>query len=559
MEKTGAQIFIDFLRHHDVDLIFGYPGGAILPIYDELFKSGIKHILTRHEQGAIHAAEGYAKATGKLGVVLATSGPGATNLVTGLADAKMDSVPILAITGQVATPLIGTDAFQEADIYGISIPITKYNNLVRNVNDLASTLELAYIVATSGRPGPVLVDIPKDVQNAKTKNIEFRANPKVADRFENNINKIEGNLDELIEVINKSKKPLLCVGGGAVISGAHKEIEKLVEIANIPVILTLMGLGAFPKNHKLSLGLVGMHGTKYANHAVSHCDLLISLGVRFVDRVTGKVSSFANQAKIAHIDVDIAEIGKIIKVDYPIVGDLKLVLDSILTKIEPQARESWVNHLEERKQKFPMKYKSKSKLIKPQYFIEQLYEKTKGDAIISTDVGQHQMWTAQFYPFSQPRTFLTSGGLGTMGFGFPAALGAKLGCPDRLVVLISGDGSIQMNIQELATAAMYDINVKIVIFNNGFLGMVRQWQELFFDSKFSHTNFHFNPDFVRLAEAYNLNGMKITSDSEVHKGIDFLLSSDKTAILDVMIPEDEKVYPMIPAGGSLDEAIDIDD
>ncbi len=558
MEKTGAQLVIDFLRHHNVEVVFGYPGGAILPVYDEIFKSGIKHILVRHEQGAIHAAEGYAKATGKVGVCIATSGPGATNIVTGLADAKLDSVPIIAITGQVPTALIGTDAFQEADIYGISIPVTKYNNLVRDVDKLASTLEEAYIIATSGRPGPALVDIPKDVQNALTPHIDFQVDPGIVKRYKS-LEDVDGDIDTLITAINEAKRPLLYVGGGAIISNAHLEVKRLAESANIPVTMTLMGLGAFPKRHPLSLGMLGMHGTVYANQAVSNCDLLIALGARFDDRVTGKLETFAKHAKIAHVDIDRAEIDKLVKVDYPIAGDLKNVLLSILSEVTYQERDEWFSQLLDWKTKHPLKYHKENGVIKPQYFLEKLDEATGGDAILTTEVGQHQMWAAQYYHYANPRSFLTSGGLGTMGFGFPAAIGAKFACPDRTVIAIAGDGSIQMNIQELGTVAMYGVNVKIVILNNGFLGMVRQWQEMFFDSKFSHTDFTFNPDFVKLAEAYGLKGMKITKESEVEKGIDFILKSDQGVILDVMIPEEEKVYPMVPAGAALYEMIDIDD
>ncbi len=558
VEKTGAQIVIDFLRHHNVECVFGYPGGAILPIYDEVYKSGIKHILTRHEQGAIHAAEGYARATGKVGVVMATSGPGATNLVTGLADAKMDSVPIIAITGQVATTLIGTDAFQEADIYGISIPVTKHNRLVRSVHDLASYLEEAYVVATSGRPGPVLVDIPKDVQNLSTKNTEFICDPRVIKRFKDLLD-IEGDLDGFVKKLNEAKRPLLYVGGGALTSSAHNEVLQLAEKGNIPVAMTLMGLGAFPGTHPLSLGMMGMHGTRYANNAVSNCDMLIALGARFDDRVTGKVDAFAKQATIAHIDIDRAEIGKIVEGHFPIAGDLKTVLQTILSEVKFQPRDEWINMVNDWKKNLPLRYKREKNIIKPQYFLEKLNEITKGNAILSTDVGQHQMWSAQYYNFSHPRSFLTSGGLGTMGFGFPAAIGAKLACPDRPTFVIAGDGSFQMNIQELATASMYGVNVKIVILNNGYLGMVRQWQDIFFEKRFSHVSFDFNPNFVKLADAYGLTGKTITREDEVEEGIQFLLESDKAAILEVMIPEEEKVYPMIPAGATYNDIMDLED
>ncbi len=558
MEKTGAQITIDFLKHHKVEVIFGIPGGATLPIYDELYKADIRHILTRHEQGAIHAAEGYAKATGKVGVCLATSGPGATNLVTGLADAKMDSVPILAITGQVATGFIGTDAFQEADIYGISTPITKYNKLVKDVDELASTLEEAYFIAGSRRPGPVLVDIPKDIQIAKTRKVKYvNALPFVIRERYENIEPV-GNFKALATAINEAKRPLIYVGGGGVISGADKEIIALAEKANIPVTTTLKGLGAFPSAHKLYLGMLGMHGTRAANNAVCQCDLLIALGARFDDRVTGKLDAFARQAKIIHIDIDKAELGKLITPTYSIVGDLKKALYIILPYIDLKDRAEWVAQTYKWKSDYPLTYDREDKdNIKPQYFLEELSETIKADNfIISTDVGQHQMWSAQFIQFSNTRTFLTSGGLGTMGYGFPAAMGAKVGCPDSNVILIAGDGSIQMNIQELATVASENIAVKIVILNNGVLGMVHQWQDMFFEKRYSHSEFKGIPDFVKLAEAYGLNAKRITNKSEVKEGIDFLLNSEKTVILDVIIPSNEMVFPMVPVGASLHEMID---
>lgn len=558
VEKTGAQIVIDFLRHHDIDTIFGYPGGAILPIYDELYKAGINHILVRHEQGAIHAAEGYAKATGKVGVCFSTSGPGSTNIITGLCDAKLDSVPILAITGQVASHLIGTDGFQEADIFGISIPVTKFNNLVRDVDKLASTLEEAMIVATSGRPGPALVDIPKDVQLALTKNTEYKADPLIVDRFQK-VSEIEGDIDTFIKAINDAERPLLYVGGGAIISNSHNEIKQLAEKGNIPVVLTLMGLGALPVDHDLCLGMLGMHGTKYANYAVSECDLLISLGARFDDRVTGKLETFAKQAKIAHVDIDRAEINKLVDADYSVAGDLKSVLLGLLSEVKENDRSEWVNKVQKWKKEHPLKYYQENSVIKPQYFLQELNKATNGNAILSTEVGQHQMWSAQYYNFRKPRHWLTSGGLGTMGFGFPAAMGAKLGCPNETVITIAGDASFQMNLQELGTIAQYGIDVKTVIMNNGFLGMVRQWQEMFHGERYSHSQVQFNPDFIHLAEAYGLKGKRITKPEEVHEGIDFLLNTDGAVILEVVIPEDEKVFPMVPAGASINEMIDIDD
>ncbi len=560
VEKTGAQIVIDFLKYHNVDVVFGIPGGATLPIYDELYKANIRHILTRHEQGAIHAAEGYAKASGKIGVCFATSGPGATNLVTGLTDAKLDSVPILAITGQVATNFIGTDAFQEADIYGISTPITKFNKLVKDVDELASSLEEAYFIATSRRPGPVLVDIPKDIQAAKTRKTKYELllHPKIRERYEK-INP-HGDIEALAEAINKAEKPLLYIGGGAIISGACDEILKLTETSNIPVTMTLKGLGSFPGNHPYSLGMLGMHGTKYANYAVNHCDLLIALGARFDDRVTGKLASFAQQAKIAHIDIDPAEMGKLVTPDYPIIGDLKKVLQEILTQITSQKREQWISQILKWKESHPLSYdREEDNEIKPQYLLEELNNAIDSEKfILATDVGQHQMWTAQYVQFPRPRTLLTSGGLGTMGFGFPAAIGAKMACPDCQVVTTAGDGSIQMNIQELATVAANNIDVKIIIFNNGVLGMVHQWQDLFFDKRFSHSEIKGIPDFVLLAQAYGLKGMRISQKDEVKPGIDFLLQSQGSAILDVIISDRENVFPMVPAGASLSEMLDFE-
>jgi acetolactate synthase I/II/III large subunit len=556
LEKTGAQIFIETLKRHGIDTIFGFPGGAVLPIYDALYHSDLRHILTRHEQGAAHMAEGYAVSTGKLGVVVATSGPGATNLVTGIADAKMDSVPVLFITGQVASFNLGTDAFQEADIFGITIPITNYNALVRNVDNLVEKMEEAIIMSTRHRPGPSLVDIPKDIQVATTSK-SFVDRLTLPKHHIESV-KIEGDLQRLAEAINKADRPLLYVGGGAINSGAFKLIQVIAEKANIPVVMTLKGLGAFPGTHKLALGMVGMHGTRYANEAMKACDLLIGLGVRFDDRVTGNPYKFSVNAKKAHVDIDITEINKVINVDYPIKGDLREVLDNLSGLIEIKGETSWTKQCLEWKQKYPLKFKKEGELIKPQMLIDQLSDITGGNAIITTDVGQNQMWAALFYKVNQPRSFISSGGLGTMGFGLPASLGAKIGRPDREVICFTGDGGIQMTIQELSTAVMYRIPVKIVIINNGYLGMVRQWQELFFDKRYSHTKIgDFNPDFAKIAqEGYGIPSMTISKSSELHQGIDFLLGENGPVMLNVIVPEEEKVFPMIPAGGTYDQIME---
>lgn len=555
-EKNGARIMIDTLIDNGVDVCWGYPGGAILPFYDEMYHSDLRHILVRHEQGAAHAAEGYAKATGKLGVCIATSGPGATNLVTGIADAKMDSVPILAITGQVATSAIGTDAFQECDTYGITIPITKYNALLKDVNDVAQVTTQAIQLARSGRPGPVLIDFPKDIQNART----TITTPQGADIHERHFETPEttGDINRLADIINRSTRPLLYVGGGAVQSGAYKQIRELAEKANIPVVTTLMGLGAFPGAHDLSLGMLGMHGTAYANKAVIECDFILALGARFDDRVAGDADSFASGAIRAQIDIDAAEINKRVNVDLYVQGDLDDVLTRLIQNVKASERSSWLKYIAELKEKNPLRYNSNSPDIKPQQMIYRLWQKTEGRAIISTDVGQHQMWAAQYYLYDSPRQWLTSGGLGTMGFGLPAAMGAKIGAPEKEVILITGDGSFQMNIQELATLRMYDIRVKILLFNNGFLGMVRQWQELFFDNRFSHSDMNYNPDFIKIAEGYDIPAMRITEADEVEEALDFLLNTDDSCIVEAVIPQSEKVYPMVASGQKYEQMVDYD-
>ncbi len=574
---TGAEIVVESLKKENVKKIFGYPGGAVIPIYDVLYDtSEIQHILTRHEQGAAHAADGYARSTGKAGVCIATSGPGATNLVTGLATAYMDSVPIIAFTGQVPTQLIGRDAFQEADTRGITMPITKHNYLVTDINDLAETIKEAFYLAQSGRPGPILIDLPKDVSLAEKK---FNY-PKTVNLEGYNL-KTKGDNDQIekaAEAINNAEKPLLYVGGGAVISDADKEVRELVNKAQIPITTTLMGLGIYPESDPLSLGMLGMHGTKYANYATGETDLLIAVGARFDDRVTGKLETYATKAEIVHIDIDPAEVGKNVDVDYPVVGDVKEVLTDLLPHISSQKHEKWLEQIKDWKEKYPLTYKkSDSGEIKPHYVMEKLYELTDGDAIITTEVGQNQMWAAQYYKYSQPRSFISSGGLGTMGYGFPAAIGCKVGNPDRTVVCIAGDGSLQMNIQELATISLYQIPVKVVILNNQYLGMVRQWQQLFSDSRYSSTCLNKRddcpvectepgddcplkiPDFEEVVKAYNVYGDTVEKKENLETALAKLLDVEGPAILDVHIPHEENVYPMVPPGAGVQEMIDESD
>ncbi|MGA1843200.1 MAG: biosynthetic-type acetolactate synthase large subunit [bacterium] len=557
MKKSGAKLFVDTLIEHGVDTIFGFPGGAVLPIYDQLYQSPIRHILTRHEQGAVHAADGYARATGKVGVCIATSGPGATNLVTGLANACMDSVPLVAFTGQVPTSMIGNDSFQEADIYGITIPITKYNYLVRNVENLRDVLDEAFHLATSDRPGPILVDLPKDVQVKETTryervNREAYPNPSSSRYREEN----QRYLKLAAEAIKNAKRPVFYVGGGAISSGAEAPLRELAEKASIPVTTTLMGKGSFPESHALSLGMLGMHGTRYANYAVTESDLLIAVGARFDDRVTGDVKKFASHARIIHIDIDPAEIGKIVKVHIPIIGNAREILADLCTMTDPQEHPEWLTRIEEWKREYPLSYERSDCEIKPQYVIEQICDITGGEAIVTTEVGQNQMWAAQYYHPKHPRSFISSGGLGTMGFGFPAAIGAKVGCPDRVVFDIAGDGSFQMNIQELATAVQNKINVKIAILNNGFLGMVRQWQEIFFGCRYSHTCLNENPDFAAIAKGYRAEGIVVTRPEEVRPAIEEAIGIEKPVVIDFHVSPEENVYPMVPPGGAINQMLD---
>lgn len=531
--------------------MFGYPGGQVLPIFDRIYDSDMKFILVRHEQGAAHAADGYARATGKPGVCISTSGPGATNLVTGIATAYMDSVPMVAITGQVKTFLIGNDAFQEADVTGITRPITKHNFLVKDVKELARTVREAFYIASSGRPGPVLIDIPSDVQTAET---EFSWPEEVSMRsYKPTLFGHPGQIKKAAKMIAAAKKPVIYAGGGVIISEAHQELRELAEKLKAPVTWTLMGIGCFPSQHESALGMLGMHGTAYANHAIMGADLILAIGARFDDRVTGRLDTFAPSAKIIHIDIDPSSISKNVKVDIPIVGDAKNILGQLLEEIEPVDISAWLKAVEDWKKKHPMTYK-KEGLIKPQYVIEQIYEATKGEAIIATEVGQNQMWAAQWYKYSQPRTFLSSGGLGTMGYGFPAAIGAKVGCPERIVFDIAGDGSIQMNIQELATCVCNKINLKIAILNNGYLGMVRQWQELFYKKRYSQVCLS-APDFVKLADSFGAVGILVKDKEQVRPAIDKALAIDNTVIMDFRVEPEENVFPMVPAGQAINQMI----
>jgi acetolactate synthase-1/2/3 large subunit len=549
---NGAQILLECLKREGVEVMFGYPGGSVLPIFDKLYDADIKFILTRHEQGAAHAADGYSRATGKVGVCIATSGPGATNLTTGIANAYMDSIPLVAITGQVKTFLIGNDAFQEADVTGVTRPITKHNFLVKDVAELARIIREAFIIASTGRPGPVVIDIPVDVQQ---KDIDFVWPEKVEIRGYNPTRfGHPGQIKKAAKMISQAKKPILYTGGGVITSGAHEELFKMAEKIQAPVTWTLMGIGGFPATHPLSLGMLGMHGTAYANHAIMDSDLIIAVGARFDDRVTGRLDVFAPYAKIIHIDIDPASISKNVKVDVPIVGDAKTILGQLLEEMKnPPDSAAWLKTIEAWKKKYPLAYEDKGK-IKPQYVIEQIDEATKGEAIIATEVGQNQMWAAQWYKYTKPRTFVSSGGLGTMGFGFPAAMGVKVGCPDKIVFDIAGDGSIQMNIQELATCVCNKINVKVAILNNGYLGMVRQWQELFYKKRYSHTCLS-NPDFVKLAESYGAAGIRVTKKEEVRPAIEKALSIDNVVFIDFQVEPEENVYPMVPAGEAINRMI----
>ncbi len=562
MKMNGARILLECLKREGVDTMFGYPGGTVINIYDELFSfREIRHILPRHEQAGVHAADGYARATGKVGVALATSGPGATNTVTGIATAYMDSIPMVIITGQVPTALIGNDAFQEVDIVGITRPCTKHNFLVKNVKDLAPILKKAFYIARTGRPGPVLVDIPKDVQIAQTEfdypeTVEMRS-------YKPTVEGHPRQVEKAMTMILAARKPVVYVGGGVVLGGASEELTSLARMLSLPVTTTLMGLGAFPESDPLSLGMLGMHGAYCANMAMTESDVIVAVGARFDDRVTGKIATFAPHAKIIHVDVDPTSIRKNVRVDLPIVGDVKDVLGKMIREAEKQTAKGgverdlsgWLGEIATWKETHPLSYKESKTAIKPQYVIQKLRELSDADAIIATDVGQHQMWTAQFFQFNKPRTLLSSGGLGTMGYGLPAAMGAQAAFPDRQVITVCGDGGVQMNIQEMATLVQNRLPVKIVILNNNFLGMVRQWQELFFDRRYSSTCLELPIDFVKLAEAYGAKGFSTAKPDEVEEIIKQGFAEEGPVIMEFKIAREEKVLPMVPAGASLNEMV----
>ena len=554
--KTGARTLIEALQREGVDTIFGYPGGVVLPIYDELYDSSIRHILVRHEQAAAHAADGYARASGRVGVCLATSGPGACNLVTGIATAYMDSIPIVALTGQVPTALLGNDAFQESDITGITMPITKHNYLVKNAADIDRVVKEAFYIAGTGRPGPVLIDLPKDVSTGE---VDEASSPPPAISLRGYQPTYEGHvrqIDKAVDLIAEAERPLVYAGGGVILSGASAELREFIETAAIPVTTTLMGLGAIPGDHPLNLGMLGMHGTAAANFAVTECDLLVAIGVRFDDRVTGKIEAFAPNARIIHIDIDPAEIGKNKKVDLPIVGDVGRVLRAMLARMKKRGdTANWVNRTGTWKAQFPPAYRDDDRL-RPQYIIQQLSDLMKGEGIVVSEVGQNQMWTALYYCFRKPRSWITSGGLGTMGYGFPAAIGAHFARPGETVVDVAGDGSFQMNIQELATVAHNNIPVKVVILNNMYLGMVRQWQELFYERRYAYTEL--SPvDFVKVANAYGVEGMRVEEKADVRGALETALSHDGPFVLDFRIEREENVFPMVPAGAAINEMIGV--
>ncbi|MEE1072615.1 MAG: biosynthetic-type acetolactate synthase large subunit [Cellulosilyticum sp.] len=552
MKITGSQIIIECLVEQGVDTVFGYPGGQALNIYDALYKNSdrINHILTAHEQGASHAADGYARATGKVGVCIATSGPGATNLVTGIATAYMDSVPMVAITGQVPNPLIGKDSFQEVDITGITMCITKHNYIVKDVKDLAKTLREAFYIAQSGRPGPVLVDIPKDV-TAALYEYEYEM-PKVITPQVDTI--CDHDIEVVADLMKNAKKPMIYAGGGVIISGAHKEVYQLAEKLDAPVATSLMGLGSFPETHPLSTGLVGMHGSKASNFGFTECDLLIALGARFSDRVISKVSEFAPNAKIVHIDIDPAEIGKNVAVEASIIGDVKAILNKLLPLISKIEHLEWIKQIKQWKEDFTYDYQS-GEHLSPQYIMKGVYEQTQGKAIITTEVGQHQMWAAQFFEYTKPRTYISSGGLGTMGYGTGASIGAQIGEPEKQVVHIAGDGSFRMNCNELSTISHYDVPVIIIVMNNTTLGMVRQWQTAFYEKRYSQTTLDRGPDFKLLAEAYGIKGYDIHSQDEFNEALADALNRHKPAVLNCFIGMDERVLPMVAPGAAINNMI----
>ena len=562
MKLTGAQIFVECLKREGVEVLFGYPGGAVLPIYDELYKSNSNHILVRHEQGATHMADGYARSTGKTGVCLVTSGPGGTNTVTGICTSFMDSTPMIVFTGQVPTALIGNDAFQEADILGITRPIVKHSYLVYKVKDLAETIREAFYIASTGKPGPVLVDLPKDVLNDTT-DFDGYAKQVTIDNYTANFKPNKGQVEKMADVVVEAEKPLFYVGGGAVSANASEELLTIAELTHIPVVMTLMGLGSFPSKHPLSLNMCGMHGSYAANMSMSHNDLLMATGSRFDDRVTGKLDEFAMNARskqrVVHIDIDPSSISKNVRANIPVVGDIKDVLAILLEILKTKTsvnwkekHEAWWKEIRDWQNQYPLRYSSSGDAIKPQYVIEEIDRQAYDQQVFySTEVGQCQMWAAQYLNFKKNRTFVTSGGLGTMGFGFPAGLGIQAAYPDALVVDIAGDGSIQMNTQEMATAVQYKLPVKVAILNNGFLGMVRQWQEMFYDNRYSHTDMGFNPDFVKLAESYGGVGLRARTKEEVPEIIKEAFSIKKPVFMDFIVDREENVGPMVAPGASI--------
>lgn len=552
MKLKGAEIVVECLLEQEVEYIFGFPGGAVLNIYDAIYKyqDRIKHVMPCHEQAASHAADGYARASGKVGVCLATSGPGATNLVTGIATAFMDSVPMVAITGNVALPLLGKDAFQEVDIHGITMPITKHNFIVKDVNELADTIRKAFYIAQEGRPGPVLIDIPKDITAQET---EYESKPKKP--ICNRMAPIsESDLEYTVQLINEAKKPLIFSGGGIIKSHSNKELLRFVEKLQSPITVSTMGLGGFPGTHPLCTGMVGMHGTKASNMAVKNCDLLIAIGARFSDRMVSDVNTFAPNAKILHIDIDPAEINKNVMTTHHLIGDLKTILNQLYDRVNPREYDEWNQEVMEWKEKYPLSY-PQDDVLRGQYIIEKLYEVTKGDAIISTEVGQHQIWTAQFYKFTEPNRFISSGGLGTMGYGLGAAMGAKLARPDKKVINVAGDGSFRMNLTEIATAVEYKIPIVILLINNRALGMVRQWQDMFYDGRFSSSDLQISTDFVKLAEAFGAKAYRVTEKCEVEEVLRSALQQEGPVVVECLVPSEDKVFPIVPPGAPIHNMI----
>ncbi len=553
---TGSSMLVEALKEENVEVVFGYPGGAILPAYDEMYKDGVNHILARHEQGAIHAAEGYARVSGKPGVVIVTSGPGATNIITGIADAMMDSLPLVVFTGQVATQVIGTDAFQESDVMGITMPITKHNYQVRDINELPRIIKEAFHIATTGRPGPVLIDLPKDV-SLETGLFDYSQEVNLPG-YQPTIMPNKLQIRKLVEAVSSAKKPVILAGAGILHAKGSAELIEYAEQQQIPVVTTLLGLGAFPGEHELFLGMAGMHGTYTANNAIYQSDLLISIGSRFDDRVTGNLKKFAPNAKVAHIDIDPAEIGKNIETQIPIVADAKEALKELIAQNGVRGQNSvWNEDLKQLKQEYPLWYKKDPSIIKPQQVIECIYEKTNGEAIVTTDVGQHQMWAAQFFKYNKPNRLVTSGGLGTMGFGFPAAIGAQLAEPNTPVISVLGDAGFQMTLQELSLIQEMKLPVKIVVINNASLGMVRQWQQLFYDERYSNSLVPVQPDFVKLAEAYDIKGMRVENVADLEKTVEEMLNYDGPVLVDFRVAPKENVYPMVAPGAGLHEMIGV--